>query len=90
MITIEEEVSNIIHLMSGQIEYTLSIGNIILNSICGIEECWIVTWQQEDSGIQLQYQRDFNNLPEAALFFVEKRRYMCVGSDFENAKAEDD
>jgi hypothetical protein len=82
MITIDEEIQNIIHFLSHQIDFTITIGHLSIGSVCGEEDCWIVTWKEDDAGMHLECQKDFSCLFDAVQYFVEKRRYLCLGSDF--------
>ena len=43
---------------------------------------WIVGWENQLDGFGCYSTKSFNNLEEAAQFFVEKRRYLCLGGDF--------
>ncbi len=44
---------------------------------------WAVDWEERDGDTVFEFEREFATLQEAAQFFVEKRRYMCNGLDFE-------
>lgn len=90
MITIDEEIQNLIHFLSHQIDFTVTIGHLSIGSVCGEEDCWIVTWKEDDGGMVLECQKDFSCLFDAAQYFVEKRRYFCLGSDFRDLELEDD
>jgi len=83
MISIEEEVQRIVHFLSQGIDYTLIIGTLNITPICSDEACWVVTWQEQFDNTILECQKDFISLFDAAQCFVEKRRYMCIGSDFD-------
>ena len=83
MISIEEEVEQIITLLSYSAGYTLSMyGELTLSPIYGAIEHWEVAWQEQEVGMICDYQKLFPTLSEAVQFFVEKRRYMCLGEDF--------
>jgi hypothetical protein len=83
MISIEEEVQRIVHFLSQGIDYTLTIGTLSVTPICSDEACWVVNWQEQFDNTILECQKDFISLFDAAQCFVEKRRYMCIGSDFD-------
>jgi hypothetical protein len=90
MLTIEEETKNIIALLSYPAGYTLSLnGNLTLSPVYGTIEHWEVAWQEDDEHVVYEYQKIFFDLDEAALFFVEKRRYLCLGVDFNKMYAEE-
>lgn len=42
-----------------------------------------VQWEIKEENMVCQYHKTFVSLREAATFFVEKRRYMVIGYDFE-------
>lgn len=90
MMTIDEEIQHLIHFLSRGADYTVSIGSISISSICADDECWVVNWREEDDGIVLECQKDFVSLFDAAQFFVEKRRYMCIGADFDQLRESKD
>lgn len=84
MISIDEEIQRVILFLSQGIDYTLVIGSLSITPICSDEACWVVNWQEKFDDTILECQRDFISLFEAAQCFVEKRRYMCIGSDFDS------
>lgn len=90
MMTIDEEIQHLIHFLSRGADYEVSIGPISICSICADDECWVVNWREEDDGIILECQKDFVSLFDASQFFVEKRRYMCIGADFRNLENNDE
>ncbi len=90
MITIDEEIQRILHFLSQGIDYTIVIGSLSIGSICANDECWVVSWREEDDGVILECQKDFSCLFDAAQCFVEKRRYMCIGADFQNPEVDDE
>jgi hypothetical protein len=90
MMTIDEEIQHLIHFLSRGADYTVSIGTISIASICADDECWVVNWREEDEGIILECQKDFVSLFDASQFFVEKRRYMCIGADFDQLRESKD
>jgi len=86
MITIDEEIQHLLHFLSHQIDYTVAIGTLSISSVCANDECWVVSWQEQDGDLILECQKDFVCLFDAAQYFVEKRRYMCVGADFDRLR----
>jgi hypothetical protein len=91
VITIEEEVKQIITLLSYPAGYSLSLnGEVTLTPIFGTIEHWEVFWKEVEDGVVLDYQKIFFTLDEAALYFVEKRRYLCLGVDFNQMYAAPD
>lgn len=44
---------------------------------------WEVSWKDLIDGMEVTSFKEFNNLHEACQCFVEKRRYLCLGADFE-------
>ncbi len=86
MITIEEEIEHLVAFLSHPAGFDVSIYAVL--EIRPIDECsppehWEVDWTGTEDGMECEYHKQFTNLQEAAQFFVEKRRYMCLGADFE-------
>lgn len=82
MITIDEEIQNLIHFLSHQIDYRITIEHLSIGSVCNQDDCWIVNWRDQEDNIVFDCQKDFSCLFDAVQFFVEKRRYFCLGADF--------
>jgi hypothetical protein len=82
MMTIDNEIQVLIHFLSHQVDYRITLEHLSIESVCGEDDCWIVSWKEMDSGMELLCQKDFSCLFDAAQFFVEKRRYLCLGADF--------
>lgn len=83
MMTIEEEIEHIISFLSNPAGYTISMnGDLTLFPIYGAIEHWEVSWNDEEDNMACDCHKIFLTLKEAAQFFVEKRRYMCLGVDF--------
>jgi len=83
MMTIDEEVKQVIAFLSNQVGYSISMsGDINIIPIYGIIQHWEVTWNEQEEGSILDFHKAFFTLDEAAQFFVEKRRYLCLGADF--------
>lgn len=86
MMTIEEEVARLIFFLSHPAGFEvcmfamLWIRPIDENSP---PEHWEVDWTDLVDGMECEYHKQFSSLSEAAQFFVEKRRYYCLGVDFE-------
>ena len=91
MITIDEEISYLLHFLSNQIDYTVSIGaTLTISQVCSDDSCWVVNWEEKDGIFILECQKDFKSLYDAVQFFVEKRRYMCLGADFDLLRESND
>jgi hypothetical protein len=86
MMPIEEEIARLISFLSHPAGFEVSVYALL--EIRPIDEHsppehWEVDWTENDDGMECEYHRSFYSLAEAAQFFVEKRRYMCLGADFE-------
>src|ERR1700675_4289533 len=86
MMTIEEEIHHLIDFLSHPAGFDVGMGGIL--QIRPIDEGsppinWAVDWEEDDGDLRLNYEKEFASLQEAVQFFVEKRRYMCNGMDFE-------
>lgn len=91
MMTIEEEVQSLVVFLSHPAGFDVDLGGMIC--IRPIDESsppdlWEVDWTEDHSAevpaaCPYQCAREFSSLQEAAQFFVEKRRYLCYGLDFE-------
>ena len=86
---IEEEISHLTAFLRQKIGHVVTIDHLVIVSVCGGDDCWMVAWQEDDDGVPLDCQRDFSCLEEAASFFVERRRYLCIGSDYLDLENED-
>jgi hypothetical protein len=89
MITIEEEIEHVIQFLSHPCGFEVSLYAVL--SMRPISEDinpsnWEVTWIEVLDGLEIESYKEFSSLQEAAQFFVEKRRYMLLGADFENIK----
>lgn len=83
MITIDEEVKHVIAFLSTHIGYSISMGgDVNIIPVYGTIQHWEVTWKEQEDQIVYDYHKSFFTLDEAAQFFVEKRRYLCLGTDF--------
>ena len=89
MNTIEQEVTNLVAFLSQKIGHVVTIDHLVIVSVCGTDDCWMVAWQEDTDGVPLDCQRDFVCLEGAAKFFVEKRRYLCIGSDYQDLENDD-
>lgn len=89
MNTIEQEVSNLVGFLCQKIGHVITIDHLVIVSVCGGDDCWMVAWQEDCDGQSIDCQKDFSCLQEAATFFVEKRRYLCIGADYQNLETED-
>lgn len=85
MMTIEEEIDKIVDFLGHPAGFDVDIGGILC--IRPIDECsppvrWEVDWEETLDGMQAKFHKEFNDLPSAAQFFVERRHLMCEGLDF--------
>lgn len=86
MISIDQEVEHLEKFLSHSCGFEVSIYDIL--EIRPIDEgCppsnWEVSWKGMEDGMEIDSYKEFNSLHDACQFFVEKRRYMCLGADFE-------
>jgi len=91
MITIDEEVKRLVDFLSHPAGFDVDLGGMLC--IRPIDEnsppnCWEVDWTEDhyakvSVACPYEYHKEFPSLQEAAQFFVEKRRYLCYGLDFE-------
>ncbi len=86
MMTIEEEVQHLVTFLSHPAGFDVGMGGTL--QIRPIDEgspptSWAVDWEERDGDTVYEFEKEFPSLQEAAQFFVEKRRYMCNGLDFE-------
>lgn len=86
MMTIEEEVERLVAFLSHPAGFNVDWGGLL--AIRPIDECsppqhWEVDWTETDDSIACEYHKRFYTLQEAAQYFVEKRRYLVYGLDFE-------
>lgn len=84
--TIDEEVEMLITFLSHPAGFDVGMGGTL--QIRPVDEGspptnWAVDWEDEDDNVVYEYERCFPSLREAAQFFVERRRYMCNGLDFQ-------
>lgn len=81
--TIEKEIEHMIDFLSHGAGFSVSLnGDLTIAPIYGAIEHWEVAWQEQEDDMIFDYQKLFPTLEGAAQFFVEKRRYMCLGADF--------
>lgn len=88
MITaIEDEIKHIIDFLSHRCGFEVSLYATLqirpIDEGCPPTE-WEVYWKETVDGVEFESYREFTSLQDAAQFFVEKRRYMCLGADFES------
>lgn len=93
MMTIEEEIKHLIDLLSHPAGFDVGMGGLLC--IRPIDENsppirWEVDWTENvyaevPAACPYEYSKEFSSLQEAAQFFVEKRRYLCYGLDFDLA-----
>lgn len=83
MMTIEEEIQHLITFLNHPAGFDVDMaGMLCIRPIYETIEHWEVDWEQEEDGVVIQYHKIFFTLEEAATCFVEKRRYLCLGLDF--------
>lgn len=86
MMSIEEEIDHFMAFLSHPAGFDAGFGGIL--QIRPIDEGspptnWAVDWEDREGDTVLEYEREFPSLRAAVEFFVEKRRYLCYGLDFE-------
>jgi hypothetical protein len=91
MMTIEEEVQHLVNFLSHPAGFDVDLGGMLC--IRPIDESsppelWEVDWIENietevSPAFPYEFAKEFSSLQEAAQFFVEKRRYMCHGLDFD-------
>ncbi len=93
IMTIEDEIELLIPVLLHPAGFDIDLGGTLcirpIYEQCS-PEYWEVDWEQDEDGMRCQYHKTFSNLREATTFFVEKRRYMCSGLDFESILMKDD
>lgn len=83
MMTIEQEIEHLIQFLKHPARFSVDLAGMLrISPIYGTTQHWEVYWEQIDDGIVYDYSKQFFDLEEAAQFFTEKRRYMCLGPDF--------
>lgn len=83
LMTIEDEAKHLIQFLSHPAGFIVDVGGeLCIFPIYEMREYWEVTWKVVEDGISIDFNRQFVTLEEAVNFFVEKRRYLCLGSDF--------
>ena len=84
MMTIEEEIQHLIQFLSHPAGFDVDMGGQLqIRPIYETIEHWEVDWEEYlEDGTAARFQKIFFTLEEAATCFVEKRRYMCLGLDF--------
>ena len=84
--TIEEEIAALFTFLKHPAGFDVDMGGIL--TIRPVDENsppahWEVDWEIEEGGMVCNYHKVFLSLEEACTFYVEKRRYLCYGLDFE-------
>jgi len=82
MMTIDEEIAHLTSFLSHPAGFGISMDTLHIRPIYGTIDHWQVDWQSQEDGMICDYYKIFPTLEEASTFFVEKRRYMCLGLDF--------
>lgn len=93
IITIEDEVNLLMALLSHPAGFDMGCAGML--TIRPTDECspphsWEVEWEHELDGYKVNSYRSFESLQMAVQFFVEKRRYMLLGLDFEAEMMKED
>ena len=90
MMTIEEETRHLITFLSHEAGFDVDMGGQLqIRPIYETIEHWEVDWEEDLSdGTPVRTQKIFFTLEEAAIFFVEKRHYLCLGLDFNKIAAD--
>lgn len=84
--SIDEEVKMLVTFLSHEAGFDVDMHGMLV--IRPIQECispqnWEVDWEEYIDDYKVESYKTFTSLQEAAQFFVEKRRYLCYGLDFE-------
>lgn len=84
--SIEEEIEMLVTFLSHPAGFDVGMHGTLM--IRPIDEYsppvhWEVDWEEEDDNLVMEFAKEFSTLREAATFYVERRRYMCAGLDFE-------
>lgn len=86
MMTIEEETQHLEDFLSHSCGFEVSIYAILrirpIDEGCPPRD-WEVSWSERIDDIEYDSFKEFNSLHDACECFVEKRRYLCLGADFE-------
>lgn len=82
MMSIDEEIKALVAFLSNPAGFDVAMSDLHIRPIYGTIDHWEVDWEYEEAGTVLDFHRIFPTLEEAATFFVEKRRYLCLGLDF--------
>jgi hypothetical protein len=91
LMSIEEETNRLITFLSHPAGFDVSMaGQLCIRPIYETVHHWEVDWEENEDSVNYRFQKIFNSLDEAALFFVEKRRYLCLGLDFNQIAMEVD
>ena len=83
LMAINDEIKHLKDFLSHPCGYIVDVaGELCIFPIYEMREYWEVSWKMTEDGITCDMNRQFVNLDDAVRFFVEKRRYLCLGSDF--------
>lgn len=83
LMSIEDEIKHLKTFLSHPAGFIVDIGgDLCIFPIYEMREYWEVTWKMIEDDTAVDMHRQFVTLDEAVQFFVEKRRYLCLGSDF--------
>jgi hypothetical protein len=86
MMTIEEEIEHLFTFISHPAGFNVDMCGLLC--IRPINEAspptfWEVDWEDEENGTVMKFHKEFVDLRAACVFYVERRRLMCLGLDFE-------
>jgi hypothetical protein len=88
MMTIEEEIKHLITFLQHPAGFDVDMaGQLCIRPIYEVREFWEVSWAEPEETVACEYHKEFVSLEEAAIFFVEKRHYLCLGLDFNELAA---
>lgn len=87
MMSIDEEAAHLLAFLKHPAGFDVGMGGVL--TIRPIDEScppvhWEVDWEENEDGMRCEYHKAFDSLEEAVVYYVEKRRYMCTGLDFEH------
>lgn len=86
MMTIDEEVQHLEDFLSHSCGFEVSCYALLeirpIDQGCPPRD-WEVSWKEKIDNVEYDSYKEFNSLHDACQCFVEKRRYLCLGADFE-------
>jgi hypothetical protein len=91
MLTIEQEIEHLFDFLSHPCGFEIGLYSLLtIRPVCegSPPTLWEISWTDIEEELELEYFKTFYDLREAVVFFVEKRRYKCIGADFEKIRNE--